>query len=63
MPMPFQKNHKQGAKKILDETLDQQPICFKGREGQREKLKAVPNWQELLRDFVAQLIATQNNQE
>lgn len=54
--MPFQKNHKLGAKKIIDRDLDVQPICFKGYEGQKEKLKAVPNWQEQLRDFVDHLI-------
>ena len=35
-----------------DEPLDTKPISFKGRLGQLEKLKAVPNWQEQLRDFV-----------
>ncbi|MDJ0799215.1 MAG: hypothetical protein QNJ51_20750 [Calothrix sp. MO_167.B12] len=54
--MPFQKNNQIGAKKILKEQLDTQPICFKGRLGQKDKLKTVPNWQERLREFVDQLI-------
>jgi hypothetical protein len=29
--MPFEKNNKIGAKKILKAELDAQPICFKGR--------------------------------
>lgn len=54
--MPFQKNHKLGAKKILSRPLDKQAIAFKGYEGQKEKLKAVPDWQERLREFVDKLI-------
>ncbi|NJK76077.1 MAG: hypothetical protein HC786_12925 [Richelia sp. CSU_2_1] len=59
--MPFQKNNQFGAKKILQENLDEQPICFKGRKGQKEAIKAVPNWQEQLRTFVDDLIAQQKN--
>jgi hypothetical protein len=55
--MPFQKNNKIGAKKIFQEELDSQPICFKGRLGQKDKLKAVPDWQERLREFVDQLLS------
>lgn len=54
--MPFKKNNKVGAKKFLNEELGQVPICFKGRLGQKDKLKAVPNWQERLREFVDTLI-------
>ena len=54
--MPFEKNSKIGAKKILKAELDAQPICFKGRKGQRVKIKTVPNWQQRLREFVDQLI-------
>ena len=55
--MTFKKNHKLGAKKILPFPLDEQPICFKGYKGQKLQLKAVPNWQERLRQYVAKLIA------
>ena len=41
--MRFEKNNKLGAKKILKAELDAQPICFKGRKGQRVKIKTVPN--------------------
>ena len=54
--MPFQKNNQLGAKKILKDELDSKPICFKGRIGQKEKLKTVPDWQERLREFVDALI-------
>jgi hypothetical protein len=54
--MPFRKNNKLGAKKLIKETLDNQPICFRGRLGQKAKLKTVPDWQERLRDFVEELI-------
>jgi hypothetical protein len=60
MSMPFQTNNRLGAKKILKEELDDSPICFKGRKGQKEKLKAIPNWQERLRDYVDCLISGQN---
>jgi hypothetical protein len=36
--------------------LDKETIAFKGYEGQKEKLKAVPDWQERLRLFVDELI-------
>lgn len=55
--MPFQKNHKYRWKSDKEKPLDKTPICFKGWEGQKTKLKAVPNWQERLRDFVDQLIS------
>ena len=52
--MPFQKNNKLGF--ASDEPLDREPICFKGRVGQKQKLAAIPNWQERLREFVDILI-------
>jgi hypothetical protein len=55
--MPFQKKHKLGALPYGSEPLDTKPISFKGRRGQRELLKTVPNWQEQLRNFVDQLIS------
>lgn len=55
--MPFQKGNKLGAKPIEEDPLDDSPICFRARKGVKEKLKAVPNWQERLRDYVEQLIA------
>lgn len=35
---------------------DKVPVQFKVLPGVREKLKAVPDWQERLRDFVDRLI-------
>jgi hypothetical protein len=55
--MPFKKGHKLGAKKRLIRPLDKDAIAFKGYEGQKEKLKAVPDWQERLREFVDQLLS------
>ena len=55
--MPFKKGHKLGAKKRLTRPLDKEAIAFKGYEGQKEKLKAVPDWQERLREFVDQLLS------
>jgi hypothetical protein len=64
--MTFQKGNQLGAKKRLKRPLDKDAIClwrqrfaiaFKGYEGQKEKLKAVPDWQERLREFVDQLLS------
>ncbi|NMG21117.1 hypothetical protein [Brasilonema bromeliae] len=53
--MPFQKNNKLGANRRLKRPLDKETISLRGYEGQKEKLKAVPDWQERLREFVDQL--------
>jgi len=58
--MPFQRNNQFAAKKMLNKPLDKDPICFKGYEGQKEKLKTVPNWQERMRQFANELISEQN---
>jgi len=55
--MPFQKGNKLGAKKYYSRYLDKEVIAFRGYEGQKEKLKAVPDWQERLREFVDQLLS------
>ncbi|NEU76548.1 hypothetical protein PI95_029560 [Hassallia byssoidea VB512170] len=55
--MPFQKNNQLGARKRLKRPLDKEVIAFRGYEGQKEKLKTVPDWQERLREFVDQLIS------
>ena len=54
--MPFQKNHKLGALPYGDKPLDVKPVSFKPRQGQLEKLKQIPNWQEKLRDYIDVLI-------
>ncbi|WP_445172949.1 hypothetical protein [Microcoleus sp.] len=54
--MPFPKNNTFGAKKRLKRPLDKETIGFKGYEGQRERLKAVPDWPERIREFVDKLI-------
>jgi len=55
--LPFEKGHKLGAKKRLKRPLDKDAIAFKGYEGQKEKLKTVPDWQERFREFIDQLLA------
>ncbi len=54
--MPFRKENKFRFKNFSKRLLDTQPICFKGYEGQKEKLKTIPNWQERFRQFADQLI-------
>lgn len=56
MSMVFQKKNKLGAKRIYTQPVDSKVIAFRGRIGQIEKLKTVPDWQERLRDYVDQLI-------
>jgi hypothetical protein len=52
--MTFKKNHTQGF--TSDNPLDRSPVCFKVKPGVREKLKAIPRWQERLRVLVDLLI-------
>jgi hypothetical protein len=42
---------------------DRVPLQFKVSLGVRDKLKAVPDWQQRLRDFVDELIATQTSKD
>ena len=42
---------------------DKAPVQFKVLPGVREKLRAVPNWQEKLRHFVEQLISEESTQK
>lgn len=57
MSMTFQEKNKLGAKQIYAQPVDSKVIAFRGRIGQIEKLKTIPNWQERLRDYVDFLIA------
>jgi len=52
--MPFQKDHKLGF--VSNDPLDKNPICFKVKPGVRDKLKAVTDWQERLREMVDKII-------
>jgi hypothetical protein len=52
--MPFQKNNKLGF--TSKQPFDKDPVCFKVLPGVKVKLKAVPNWQEHLREFTDKLI-------
>jgi len=54
--MPFQKNHEYCWKSDPENILDKAPICFKGREGQKDRLKNLPDWQNQLRDYIDELI-------
>ncbi|MBW4480607.1 MAG: hypothetical protein KME54_28140 [Tolypothrix brevis GSE-NOS-MK-07-07A] len=54
--MTFKKNHKLGALPFNDEPFDTSPVCFKVKKGVKDKLKAVPGWQERLRETVDKLI-------
>lgn len=57
LSMPFQKNNKLGFQSMGKEPMDKRPVCFVVRQGIREKLKAIPEWQERLRQYVDQLIS------
>jgi len=52
--MAFKKGNKYGF--TSEEPLEKTPICFMGRVGQKEALKNIPNWRELIKDFVDELI-------
>lgn len=61
--MTFEKNHMQGAKKLIDRPLDKDPISFKGFEGSKKGLKSVSGWQGKLRDYVELLIRESGQNE
>lgn len=52
--MPFQKNHKLGF--TSEDPLDRDPVCFKVKPGVKAKLKAVPDWQERLREYIDEMV-------
>jgi hypothetical protein len=52
--MRFQKKNEFGF--TSDDPLDKDPICIKVKPGVKDKLKAIPSWQERLRKMIDQLI-------
>ncbi|MBW4567188.1 MAG: hypothetical protein KME31_03965 [Tolypothrix carrinoi HA7290-LM1] len=54
--MPFEKNNSHRYERKSKRPLGKM-IGFRGYENQSEQIKAVPDWQERLRDFVEELIA------
>lgn len=52
--MTFQKKHKLGF--TSEHPFDKDPICLKVQPGVKSKLKAIPNWQKRLREFIDELI-------
>ncbi len=52
--MPFQKKNKLGF--TSKKPFDKDPVCFKVLPNVKDRLKAVPDWQERLREFVDKLI-------
>jgi hypothetical protein len=58
LTMPFRKNHKLGF--TSENPLDKTPVCLKVRIGVRDKLLAVPDWQDKLRQAIDDLIESEN---
>jgi hypothetical protein len=54
--MPFRKNNKYRLNPSNEVAFDKSPLCFRVREGVKEKLKTVPGWQERLRNFVDEMV-------
>lgn len=52
--MPFQKKNELGF--TSSQPFDKDPVCFKVLPGVKAKLKAVPNWQERIREAVDSII-------
>lgn len=61
MSMPFEKNNQYRVKRKYPQPLDKQIIGFRGYEGQKDKLKNIPDWQEKLRIYVEKLIKEHGN--
>jgi hypothetical protein len=52
----FQKKHKLGF--TSDDPLDKAPLCIRLKPGVKDKLKAIPDWQERLRLLIDEMIKT-----
>lgn len=59
----FEKGHKLGFRPLGEVPLESKPLTVRLRQGQLEKLKSVPYWQERLRDFVDELIRESGQNE
>lgn len=56
LSMTFRKGHKYRYTTSRDQPLTSSPVCFRVDEELAKKLKAVPNWQERLRQELPTLI-------
>lgn len=54
--MPFERNNKLGLVAKDDIPLDKSPLSIKLRIGVRDRLKAIPDWQNKLRECIDKLI-------
>ena len=54
--MPFERNNKLGFVAKDDIPLDKSPLSIKLRIGVRDRLKAIPDWQNKLRECIDKLI-------
>lgn len=50
--MPFQKNNDLGFKPTEEKPLDRIAFQLKLRLGVRERIKAIPNWQNQVRELL-----------
>ena len=50
--MPFQPNNKLGFKPTEEKPLDRIPLQLKLRQGVRHRIKAIPDWQNQIRDLL-----------
>ncbi|GAX46023.1 hypothetical protein NIES4075_70440 [Tolypothrix sp. NIES-4075] len=60
--MPFDKDNPHRYERKLKRPLGKM-IGFRGYENQNEQIKAVPDWQERLREYVEQLISENSPQD
>ncbi|BAY48814.1 hypothetical protein SAMD00079811_64400 [Scytonema sp. HK-05] len=44
-----------------EEPFDKSPLCVRVREGVKDKLKTIPNWQERLRNLIDEFIEDNDN--
>ena len=50
--MPFQQNNKLGFKPTEEKPLDRIPFQLKLRLGVRHRIKAIPDWQNQIREVL-----------
>ncbi len=61
--MPFKKKHKLGFLPVEDLPLDKSPLTIKLRQGVKDMLKTIPEWNPRLRDFIEQWVNSELNQD
>ena len=61
--MPFKKKHKLGFLSVEDMPLDKDPLTIKLRQGVKDKLKTIPDWNPKLKNLIEQWVSSELNRD